>query len=247
MAGNYTTSRLTEASASQAALDSESPFLARARRDESFEDTFVGTQGSDDIHGTEAADFMKGRGGNDTLTGDSGDDTVIGGGGSDRIEGDNDNDLLYGSRGSDEILGEADNDIIYGQDGADTAEGGSGDDRIFGGKARDDLLGSDGDDKVFGDEGVDRIEGGDGNDTLFGGSAGDTFAFDGQGFERDIIRDFNDGADRILFESGPDSVDELTITNSSQGAVISYGDEGSQIIVSNVNAGQLTAADFFFG
>jgi len=74
-----------------------------------------GTQGADEIFGSE------------------GDDVVLALGGNDRVYGREGNDGLKGGEGSDEVYGELGNDKVKGSQGGDKVFGGPGDDVVRGG------------------------------------------------------------------------------------------------------------------
>ncbi|MGF1493311.1 MAG: esterase-like activity of phytase family protein [Microcoleaceae cyanobacterium] len=102
--------------------------------------TFVGTDGDDQIAGGLGNDEIFGEGGNDLLRGDlderqsgeaGGDDTISGGAGNDRIGGKAGNDVLFGDEGNDRIWGDQGDDLLSGGPGNDELHGDSGD--LFGG------------------------------------------------------------------------------------------------------------------
>lgn len=99
-------------------------------------------------------------------------------------------DALFGSLGADRLDGARGRDRLDGRRGDDVLFGGRGDDRINGGSGADDL---------FGDRGADLLRDGDGADVLRGGRGADVFTFVADG-EVDILRDFQDGLDRIEIE-----------------------------------------------
>ena len=82
-----------------------------------------------------------------------------------------------------------------------------------------------------------------GNDSLIGGSDNDIFALKaGQGF--DIIADFTLGQDLIRL-SGVLSMDQLEITQNTQGALIKNLVTGEQLgVIVGVNANAITATNF---
>jgi Ca2+-binding RTX toxin-like protein len=150
-------------------------------------------------------------------------------------------------------------DLMFGK--ADTVDGSKGGDTIR-------TLG--GDDLVKAAGGRDVINGGEGRDTLFGGLGADQFEFDvSPGFaDRDIIRDFTSGSDKILLEEaaftaivegpltegafrvGPAATDadDRIIYDRATGKVF-YDADGvggaDQIIFAQVTAGlRLAASDF---
>jgi RTX toxins and related Ca2+-binding proteins len=163
--------------------------------------------------------------GNDTVNGSNYDDVINGGGGDDVLRGRNGNDILQGSGGNDTLQGEAGDDGLNGGNGNDTLQGGLGDDVLIGGL---------GNDRLFGGQGNDVYSGGDGVDRFF------FEASDGAG-GKDRISDFEDGVDLIVLRG-------ITITDlqdTTRGAVISFSN-GSEVLVRDVSASALSAADFVF-
>ena len=135
--------------------------------------------------------------------------------------------------GSDVIRGGAIIDILTGTDANDT---------IFGHGKNDELRGMGGD---------DRLIDGRGSDQLWGGAGADVFEFIDDG-RKDYIMDFEIGIDRIdlrdadmLYYYG-----DITITSTSNGAVLDYGDE--QLIITTMDNSSFTESmftqdDFIFG
>jgi hypothetical protein len=127
---------------------------------------------------------------------------VHGGPGDDRILGiRHDTQLLFGDRGNDYIeVGHAVEDSL--------ADGGPGNDvlRSLGGEGQGtSLRGGTGDDRLFGslDEGLTTLDGGPGRDLLTGGASDEEdrfyafFADPSEAPDRDVVRGFQDGRDRI--------------------------------------------------
>ena len=110
----------------------------------------LGTNKSDDIHGT------------------IGDDKIFGGNGKDKINGKGGDDLIKGENGKDKLLGGAGDDKVYGGNGKDQLWGGSGDDVLNGGNGKDYLTGGIGNDILTGGRGKDwfKFELGDGEDEI---------------------------------------------------------------------------------
>ncbi len=240
-------------------------------------DMLVGGTDNDTIEGLGAADVLYGRGGDDTLFGGSGKDMLYGGSGDDFLHGDNNNDILHGGAGSDTLNGGKSADRLYGEDGDDTLNGGNGDDMLYGGAGSDELDGGDGndrleggegdldvlaggagEDRLFGNGGNDRLEGGRDADRLRGGEGADEFLFR-RGDGVDVITDFEDGTDTIVFlaqteaKAGTEqkflSFSDLVLTDSEEaGGVVITSDklEGNEIIVRGVTSEMLTADDFGF-
>lgn len=89
---------------------------------------FQGTEGNDNITGSNYNDVIYGKGGNDYLLGDGGNDTIYGGNGYDTLNGGEGNDVLYGEDGDDLLYGLAGDDYLDGGTGSDTMYGGAGND-----------------------------------------------------------------------------------------------------------------------
>jgi len=118
-----------------------------------------------------------------------------------------------------------------------TLQGASGDDTLIGGGKNDFLNGQDGNDVLYGNNN---------NDTLVGGSGNDTFVLQSL-IGRDIINDFTDGIDSIGLEADL-SFGDLSITDNPGGTATLIRDttNNNQLIaiINNVDAADLTAADF---
>ncbi len=134
-----------------------------------------------------------------------------------------------------------------------TVRGGNGDNTLHGAFGRDILQGLGGDDTLHGHDRDDRLSGGTGDDTLIGGkgndllhggAGADRFVFDSES-ETDRILDFEDGTD-ILVIRGKLQFSDLDIKQSGHNAVIGDPDNTFSIVVENIQASQLTEADFDF-
>jgi Ca2+-binding RTX toxin-like protein len=94
--------------------------------------TCQGTQGPDDIIGSEEADLIDARGGDDRVRGRGGDDDINGGAGNDRLNGGAGNDVIVGGPGNDQIFGGPGNDTIDARDEeSDFVDCGRGTDTVF--------------------------------------------------------------------------------------------------------------------
>ena len=134
-----------------------------------------------------------------------------------------------------------------------TVRGGNGDNTLHGAFGRDILQGLGGDDTLHGYDRDDRLSGGTGDDTLIGGkgndllhggAGADRFVFDSES-DTDRILDFEDGTD-ILVIRGNLQFSDLDIKQSGHNAVIGDPDNTFSIVVENIQASQLTEADFDF-
>lgn len=140
---------------------------------------------------------------------------------------------LEGTDGADRLTGSGQADLIAGGDGNDALSGGRGNDRLIGG---------DGDDTLNGQRGQDILDGGSGDNVLRGGGGDDVFlfAFDFD-VSHDTIRDFQSGSDQVQIDWL--SFSDLTITDSDQGAVVTYNN-GETITFRGVDAVSLSENDF---
>ena len=154
------------------------------------------------IDGDNQNNYLEGTEGSDLIRGFAGTDVLEGKGGNDILEGGAGTDVLYGDSGNDSLL-EGGNDILDGGEGVDILDGGPGNDVLIGGADGDVIEGDSGNDIIFGGEGEDFIQGEEGNDILNGGERSDLFFFSGL-FGDDIITDFDDTQDGLIFE-GADS------------------------------------------
>jgi hypothetical protein len=168
--------------------------------------------------GTDAAEAATGGSLRDRLAGKDGNDTLRGGDGGDRLDGDRGRDVLDGGSGNDVLDGGTKGDRLAGRAGRDVLDGGSGN---------------------------DVLEGGADADTLEGGDGSDDFVF-GAGHGRDVIADFQPGADRLDFSGhgGVRGLGALDIRVVGGDTVIDTGG-GDRIILTGF-AGTLTLADFLF-
>ena len=138
--------------------------------------------------------MFKGTDGNDTIMGANASDEIHGGAGDDKIYANNGDDILYGEAGNDTIGAGNGNDILYGGEGNDTLAGYYGNDILYGGDGDDTLYGEDGNDTLEGGAGNDRLEGGDYDDTyVFGRGDGSDTVYDSYG--NDTIK-FKEGINK---------------------------------------------------
>ena len=196
------------------------------REDDEIEiNTINGTNGKDNLTGTENRDIIDGRNGKDLIFGLAGDDTLFGRSGKDTLDG-----------------GDGD-DELQGNNGKDTLDGGSGNDTLVGGSEKDILVGCNGDDELQGDNGKDTLDGGSGNDTLVGGAGSDYFVLRSEEGE-DLITDYFDNRDRFILANGLQFADLNLIQNGDNAQIrIAASDEILATVVStNVNV--LDSNDF---
>jgi serralysin len=186
--------------------------------------TLRGNAGSDTLKGLAGVDTLVGGSGNDTLDGGDGTDTAIFAGLSSAYTWTRNTDgswTVRGTDGTDRLLGIE--TLSFGErtvqlvvsgttasvqttDGATTTgvalSGTRASETLVGGDGADYLNGLAGDDRLYGYAADDVLVGGTGRDVLFGGTGGDRFDFDTTsstpvGLGRDVVKDFQTGADRI--------------------------------------------------
>lgn len=176
-------------------------------------------------------------------------------------------DLIIGSVGDNWFEGHLGVDVFYGLDGFDGvtyayARQGTLIDLLaqnaFDGVASDlfnsveNARGSFHDDQIYGNHGMNSLEGAEGDDVLFGFGGADRFVFAEAGTGFDIIADFDadpvGGQDLIdLSGRGYSAADIGGAIQISQGGSITYiAFAGDTILLSNVNAVDITASDFDF-
>lgn len=147
-------------------------------------------------------------------------------------------DRLIGNDGTDTLRGRRGNDYVDGDDGNDILEGNGGNDR---------LVGDDGADRMSGGAGNDRVDGGEGDDRMTGGRGADTFIFDDEFQQDDVITDFA-RVDRILFDAGdgeqPQNFGDLTLTDTANGLLIGYAT--STLLLTGVTEAQIDQSQFIF-
>jgi Ca2+-binding RTX toxin-like protein len=125
----------------------------------------IGSDGDDQIRGSDGPNVIVGGAGNDEIRGGRGDDIICGGPGEDDIRGGSGNDLIGGEEDNDRLRGERGDDVVAGGPGDDDATGGVGDDVVVGNDGNDDLRGERGDDELDGGLGVYQLDGGKDTDT----------------------------------------------------------------------------------
>jgi Ca2+-binding RTX toxin-like protein len=132
------------------------------------------------------------------------------------------------------IDGTARADWLVGDDGRDRLAGFGGRDHLAGGAGRDALLGG---------AGADTLDGGTGRDTLTGGSGADHFVLR-RGGQADVVRDFQNGTDRILVRSSADGFVDLGRRQAGDDVIITS--DGASLRIEDTRLSDLTAQDFLF-
>ncbi|MCB9992856.1 MAG: FG-GAP repeat protein [Hyphomicrobiaceae bacterium] len=238
------------------------------------DDDIKGGDGDDKIDGGSGKDTIDGGKDKDDLKGGGDDDDVKGGDGDDKIDGGSGKDKIDGGNGKDDVKGGSGNDDIKGGDGKDKADGGTGNDKIDGGKENDDLKGGKGDDDIKGGSGNDKadggkdndkldggadndkLEGGQGNDKLIGGKGNDQ-SWGGAGSDEfvyapndgvDIIRDYQDGLDRInlkafKFASKAQALSHFREVGTANDDVCEFSFKGTKVTIIGADLGNIGASD----
>ena len=135
-----------------------------------------------------------------------------------------------------EIEGSAADDIFYGLEGSDDLSGNKGSDSLYGGRGADELGGGKGHDMLWAGKGLDEVSGGKGDDQMWGGKGADVFVFNA-GDDRDTIKDFGRGQDRLElddalwtgFKSAEDVVDDHARIKDGD-IVLTFGD-GDRLVL----------------
>lgn len=209
-------------------------------------DTVYGGGGSDVVGGGSEDDWISLGDGHDRASGGAGDDTIYGGAGNDTLAGSHDNDRVFGETGNDYLGGGTGHDFLSGGDGHDQLGAGPGNDTVYGGTGNDFLGGSEGADLLQGGSGDDTLNGGAGNDILVGGGGRDVFIFNAwHSGHIDRIADWQNGEDLLRFKGVEGGFVNLTLSQGSTGAHITY--HGHTIILENVGVSSLDPSDFIFG
>jgi Ca2+-binding RTX toxin-like protein len=186
-------------------------FIESGSRSELFADFAWSSQVSTTFYNIEN---LRGGYGNDKLTGDARNNVLEGGFGRDTIEGGAGNDTIVGGYGTDTSsyagalsavrvdlgLLTAQNTIGAGVDKLSEIEnlvGSNFADRLTGDAFANVLSGGDGADTLYGKSGSDMLVGGNGIDNLYGGEGSDTFVLQPASIDRDAVRDFEHGLDRL--------------------------------------------------
>jgi Ca2+-binding RTX toxin-like protein len=142
-----------------------------------LENLRLGTQGQDNIVGSDDDDAFDGKLGADTMSGGSGNDLYVVDDSHDKVT---EIDVVAG--GVDSVLSSVDYALTFAvenltlQNGALVGVGNDLDNVILGNGNANSLYGNEGNDQLIGAEGNDSLLGGSGDDTLNGGSGADSLA-----------------------------------------------------------------------
>jgi ELWxxDGT repeat protein len=178
-----------------------------------------GSNGSDNLLGSDRTEQIKASSGQDTVTSCGG------------------NDIIDGGEGDDRLISNTGDDNLIGWKGKDTLSSGNGNDTLWGGNDNDVLRGRGGNDNLIGGSNSDLLDGGIGNDTLDGFSGDDIFVLKSDAGS-DTIVDFILGSDRLALANGL-QFDDLSFANDT----ILAGEEVLATLY-GIDAEQLTSSDF---
>ena len=192
-------------------------------------DLTEGTNGSEELKGSDIADLIEGRGGDDLIIGLGGDDFLSGGDGDDVVRGGEGKDRIFLGAGDDELG-------IVGTEGADFIRGGDGDDIIIDDEECNEIYGDLGNDiiqtcddgenplidKVFGGYGVDLLIV-DNGDMVSGGGGCDSFVVKDWDEDDRVVRvrdfDVTDIIETLVIETGSED-SELTFRTEEKGTYV---------------------------
>ncbi|MBC6981702.1 hypothetical protein [Caulobacter sp. 17J80-11] len=203
------------------------------------DDQLTGGLGADRLFGEMGADLIDGGEGDDVIDGGRGDDTLDGGDGFDTLSFATSTlgvevDLATGTAVSVGVDSVAGFERVAGSAFADHMIGAAGDD-VLEGRGGDDLL--------VGGGGDDTLSGGAGEDTLQGGAGDDRFVF-ASGGGHDVVLDFAAGGpEDALQVYGYAAYQSLVQEGADVRVLFSATDS---VLLKNVQAAALTAADFVF-
>ena len=160
-------------------------------------DEILGSKYKDVLFGGARSDFLMGNSGNDLVNGGSGNDVIKGGSGRDTAQFSSKSNRVNLNSTKTQNTGDGRDRLIS----IENVNAGSGNDVVTGNRSANTLNGQNGNDRLYGGGGKDLLIGGGGKDRVWGQGGRDTFRVQrGSGYT--IIKDFNDGVDRIQLGSG---------------------------------------------
>lgn len=199
-----------------------------------YDDVLIGDDVQNALFGLMGDDVLLGGAGRDLLTGDEGADVLDGG---------EDRDNVYYTRSDSAVDVSLASGLGFGGDA-------QGDilidiENIIASAYNDMVMGGEGFNNLYGHLGDDTIGGGLGYDFLNGGAGADIFVME-EGWEKERVRDFEDGTDKFdisdMGVSAADAVAMASVFNTSDVA-IDFGN-GDILIVDNTALSDITVDDF---
>ncbi len=162
-----------------------------------------------------------------------------------KLTGNSGDNVLSGGGGNDKLIGGDGNDILRGGQGRDTLNGGNGRDKLFGHGGNDKLIAGTGNDVLIGGSGNDVLSGDAGNDRLKGNGGADVFQFT-RGGDRDMVKDFRPGTDRLdLSDFNLNSANAArSASRDGSGNVIFDMGQGDVLVLKGLQLADLSNGDF---
>jgi Ca2+-binding RTX toxin-like protein len=131
----------------------------------------------------------------------------------------------------------------------DKFSGFGGDDSLSGGANIDTLQGGAGNDTLDGGAARDTLQGGLDDDTMAGGADIDFFLFVEAAFGQDTVADFQDGLDKLKFDSSvADALGDFSIAGNTTATVVLtlIADPAQTITLEGAAPINIQASDFIF-
>ncbi len=188
------------------------------------DDMILGDNNDNVVNGNGGDDVLYGFGGNDTINGGQGDDFIEGGFGADQLDGgDGVNTLSYAMSSTGVVINLANA----------TASGGDASGDVI--SNFQNVVGSGHDDVLVGSNSNNLLFEQAGHDIMVGGGGQDTFAFSSFLTGTTMIADFHIGEDKLAIVGG-DSMQDLHVTQTSGGTLITFDNTSGSILLAGVNA-----------
>jgi serralysin len=262
-AGSDTVSFAGSATGAEVYLDSQTTWDGTSNDFLNSIENATGSDHSDYMVGTSAANVLTGGAGNDFLYGMSGDDLLTGGTGVDRlVGGDGVDTITYaGSAAGVEVnLGNGVSWDGTSMDFIETVENVTGSDHsdyfvgtavantLIGGAGNDFLFGMGGDDLLIGGTGVDRLVGGDGVDTItYAGAAAGVEVYLDNGISWDGTSvDFIETVENVTGSDHADYFVGTAVTNMLIGGAgndFLFGMGGDDLLIGGTGVDRLVGGD----
>jgi Ca2+-binding RTX toxin-like protein len=192
-----------------------------------------GGQNNDLILADNNANVLDGNDGNDLVLGFGGNDTINGGRGDDMIEGGAGADHLDGGSGVNTLSYELSTARVVVNLANATASGGDANGDVI--SNFQNVAGSNHDDVLIGSNGNNLLFEQAGHNFLVGGGGQDTFAFSSFLTGSNFVTDFHVGEDKIAIV-GSDSMQDLHVTQTATGTLITFDNTSGAIMLAGVNA-----------
>lgn len=193
-----------------------------------------GSQHNDAVLASNDDNVIDGNGGNDVIYSLGGNDTVNGGDGDDVIDGGAAADMLDGGTGVNTLSYTLSMQGVVVNLATSTATGGDATGDVI--SNFQNVAGSHfGNDVLIGSNGNNMMFEQAGNNFEAGGGGQDTFAFDSFLTGTTMIADFHIGEDKLAIVGG-DSMQDLHVTQTTGGTLITFDNTSGSILLAGVNA-----------